>query len=209
MNTQQIEKEFSNIVGELRELRKALFKGLSIENIKVIIPNTFEERNLKDWDKWAETNLYHGNNQLVAVSARNIIQNINNKIETTFKEVENQTYIKIFSLLENYKIQLLDNIEKLDKFKEQSELQQNLLYKKYESLTNQFIKEIKENPNIIEERLKLLHENMQASLEIEYLQQNIEEKPKEIIEDIKRNIVDDEKDEETNDEEIKQTKEDY
>ena len=163
---------------EMKNYRFAILQAVDIENISVTLPNSFETKSLKEWDTWAKDNIEYGNYGDVSLSAMNILYTINNKIKNTTQIAINAAFGKV-----NFSIQKLgnelidmyrDNLEyrrEVDEYLQETETKtynafQSLL-DRLELLMKHFIGEVREKPEVIEERYRLLLNNIKGAMETE------------------------------------------
>jgi len=163
---------------EMKNYRFAILQAIDIENITVTLPNSFETKSLRAWEIWAKDNIEYGNYGDVSLSAMNILYTINNKIKNTTQIAINAAFGKV-----NFSIQKLgnelidmyrDNLEyrrEVDEYLQETETKtynafQSLL-DRLELLMKHFIGEVREKPEVIEERYRLLLNNIKGAMETE------------------------------------------
>lgn len=198
MNEEQLKTAFKRTIDELSTYRNVMLNNLNLDNLNIPLPNSFENKTLKDWDEWAKDNLDYGNYNEVAISSLNVIYIINSKVKIVSENIVNTSFGKV-----NQSLQLLfsqvTNLLKLvqqkeisaEKYIKNREMKLNkiidVLLFKFELLSKQFIKEIKENSSTADDNYKILIKNLKETAEIEKksLNYSFEKLEKEDSEDIK------------------------
>lgn len=107
MDNKEIENSYKTLINNLRAYRGAMSKVMSIENISIPLPHSFETKSLSEWDAWAKQQIDYGYFKDVSDSALNVIYIINTKLQTLVNETINTMFLKIEAVIENYKNSLL------------------------------------------------------------------------------------------------------